>query len=300
MFKGLSIYDFRKAFKTEEDCLDYLFKKKWSNGFVCKKCGNTSSYKGRTKWYCKCTKCEYDESVKANTLFHKMKVPLLTAFEAMFAISVRKKGISALELSKTYDLNKDTAALLRKKTQNGMFSSGKNKLKKKVHVDEFAVGGKEKGKQGRSLTSKKVKIILACEVIKYKGKMTLGNAYAEVVENYSADKLRKIFVDKIDENAKIKTDKWSSYKTIAKDFDIEQEKSNGGVNFKELNTLTMLFKGWLRGIHHKVSKENMPNYINEFFFKFNRKAHPKGSFNKVLENFMSSKPLFVKLREVNG
>ena len=37
----------------------------------------------------------------------------------------------------------------------------------------------------------------------------------------------------------------------------------------------------------------MQNYLNEFMFKFNRKAHPKSSFNKVLENFMSLKPCYL-------
>lgn len=296
----MSIYEFRGRFTTKEDCQSYLYDLKWSKGFVCSKCSCTEFYKGRTKWYRKCKRCNFDESVTSNTLFHGMKIPILKAFEIIFMLSVRKKGMSSLEISKTYELNKDSAWLLKRKVQQGMFSSGKNLLKGKVHVDEFAVGGKEKGKQGRSSSSKKVKVVLACEVVKYKGKMTLGNAYANVIENYTANEIRPIFDHKIDPSAKVKTDKWSSYKTISKDFNIEQVKSEGGVNFKELNTLTMLIKGWLRGIHHKVSKGNMQFYLNEFFFRFNRKAHPKSSFNKILENFITSKPLFIQLREVNG
>ena len=73
------------------------------------------------------------------------------------------------------------------------------------------------------------------------------------------------------------------------------------MNFKELNTLTMLIKGWLRGIHHHVSKEYMQNYLDEYMFKFNRKAHPKNSFNKLLENFMALKPLYLfRLGEISG
>ena len=293
MFRGISIYDFRNQFKTENDCFSYLFDLKWGNGYQCSKCKHDKFCKGRTKWYLRCTKCKYDESVKSNTLFHKMKLPILKAFEIMFMLSNRKKGMSSLEISKTYAVNPDTASLLRKKTQKGMFSSGKNKLKGYVQVDEFAVGGKEKGKQGRSSTSKKVKVILGCEVVKYKGKITLGNAYAKVIENYSAKELFPFFKEKINENAKIKTDKWTSYKPISKVFEIEQFKSEGGVNFKELNTLTMLIKGWLRGIHHHVSKEYMQNYLDEYMFKFNRKAHPKNRFNKLLENFMALKPLYL-------
>jgi integrase/recombinase XerD len=126
MFKGISIYDFRSQFKTENDCYSYLFEKKWKNGYKCSKCGHDKAYKGRTCWYLRCAKCKYDESVKANTLFHKMKLPILKAFEIMFTLSNRKKGMSALEIARTYDINPYTASLLRKKTQSGMFSSGKN------------------------------------------------------------------------------------------------------------------------------------------------------------------------------
>lgn len=290
MFKGLSIYDFRKQFNTPDDCYAYLFEMKWGKGYKCSKCGHDHFHKGRTKWYLRCAKCKYDESVKSNTMFHKMKLPILKAFEIMFTLSNRKKGMSALEIARTYDVNPDTASLLRKKTQQGMYSSGKHKLKANVHVDEFSVGGKEKGKQGRCSTSKKVKVILGCEVVKHKGKNTLGNAYAQVIEDYSEKELLPFFIEKIEPTAKIKTDKWTSYQPISKLYDIKQIKSEGGVNFKELNTLTMLIKGWLRGIHHHVSKEYMQTYLDEFFFKFNRKAHPKVSFNKLLENFMRSKP----------
>jgi len=300
MFKGISIYEFRKMFKNNEDCLSYLYSKKWGKDFSCRKCANSSFYTGRTKWYRKCTKCGFDESATANTLFHGMKVPLVKAFEIIFLLSLRKKGISALEISRTFDVNKNTAALLRCKIQHGMFSSGKNKLNGNVCVDEFAVGGKEKGKQGRSSSSKKTKVVLGCEIVRHKGKLTLGNAYAQVIQNYSASELKPFFDQKIDKNAKIKTDKWSAYKPISETYNIEQIISEGGKNFKELNNLTMLFKGWLRGIHHHVSKNRMQHYLNEFIFRFNRKAHPKGSFNKLIENLMCSKPLYVQLREATG
>ena len=293
MFKGISIYEFRNQFKTSDDCYSYLHNLKWENGYRCSKCNHDKSSKGRTKWYLRCAKCKHDESVTSNTLFHKMKLPVLKAFEIIFLLSNRKKGMSALEIARTFEVNPDTASLIRKKTQQAMLSSGNNKLNGLVQVDEFAIGGKEKGKQGRSSSSKKVKVVLGCEIVEKKDGTTLGNAYAKVIQNYSSEELFPFFKEKIDEEAKVKTDKWSSYKPISKVFEIEQFKSEGGVNFKELNTLTMLIKGWLRGIHHHVSKEYMQNYLNEFMFKFNRKTHPKSSFNKVLENFMSLKPCYL-------
>ena len=39
MQKALSIKDFRKKFKTEEDCVSYLVEAKWGDGYQCVKCG---------------------------------------------------------------------------------------------------------------------------------------------------------------------------------------------------------------------------------------------------------------------
>lgn len=301
MFKGISIYEFRETFQTEENCLEYLSKLKWSEGFHCMKCKNDSFYKGKTKWNRKCQKCDYDESVKSNTMFHKMKLPLLKAFEILFTLSVRKKGMSTIEISKTYAINQNSAWLLKRKAQQAMRTSGNHKLQGKIHVDEITIGGKEKKKQGRSTDSKKVKLVIACEVVtNKKGKQTLGNAYAQVIQAYSSADLKPIFEESIDKSAKITTDKWTGYLPIIENFDIKQEKSDGGNNFTELNNLVMLLKGWIRGIHHHVSKEHINGYINEYFFKFNRKNSPKSSFNTLLRRMIADKPMFMKVREVCG
>lgn len=86
-----------------------------------------------------------------------------------------------------------------------MFSSDTHKLKNLLQVDEFTVGGKEKGIQGINSTSKKVKVVLGCEIVKHKGKNTLGNPYAQVIEDYSEKELLPFFENKIDKkNEKIK------------------------------------------------------------------------------------------------
>ncbi|MFO0321861.1 MAG: transposase, partial [Bacteroidota bacterium] len=41
MFKGVTISEFHERFKTDSDCLDYLYELKWKNGFECRKCKHT-------------------------------------------------------------------------------------------------------------------------------------------------------------------------------------------------------------------------------------------------------------------
>jgi len=64
-----------------------------------------------------CKKSKYDESVTANTMFHKCKLGLLKAFGIGFRISVKKKGMSTNELAKEFDCQQRSAWLLKAKYQ---------------------------------------------------------------------------------------------------------------------------------------------------------------------------------------
>jgi hypothetical protein len=112
MFKFISIYEFGNQFKTSDECYSYLNNLKWENGYRCSKCNHNKSTKGRTKWYLRCAKCKHDESVTSNTLFRKMKLRVLKAFEIIFLMSNHKKGMTALEIVKTFEVNPNTASLI--------------------------------------------------------------------------------------------------------------------------------------------------------------------------------------------
>ncbi len=42
--EDLSFIEFQAKFITEDDCRQYLFQLRWTNGFHCTDCGNTSFY----------------------------------------------------------------------------------------------------------------------------------------------------------------------------------------------------------------------------------------------------------------
>jgi len=47
-----------EMFHSNEKCLEFLAGIKWSDGFICKKCGNTNSCPGREPYSRRCTKCK--------------------------------------------------------------------------------------------------------------------------------------------------------------------------------------------------------------------------------------------------
>lgn len=115
MFKGISIEQFNKSFRTEDDCRQYLFDMKWQQGYKCRDCGSVKSYKGKTQFHLRCQYCGYDESVTANTIFHKLKIPLLKAFGMAFRIAVRKKGCRLLNCPVNFRLIKNRPGYLKER-----------------------------------------------------------------------------------------------------------------------------------------------------------------------------------------
>jgi transposase-like protein len=144
-------------------------------------------------------------------------------------------------------------------------------------VDEFEIGTPKKGEQGRRKSKSKIRIELAVEIRGNKS----GRAYAKVIEDYSCKSLTPIFKTHIKSDAKIATDKWSGYSPLKKSFPkLTQELSDNGANFKVLHFQIRNFKNWLRGVHSYCSKEYIDQYIQEYFFRFNRLNFRKTRLNR--------------------
>lgn len=284
IFKGVNSIKFNQRFKTDSDCLDYLVDVKWADGFICKRCSNDKFCAGRKPHNRRCTKCRYDESPTANTMFNKLKFSILIAFHIVFKISTKKKGMSSLELSSEFELRQKTCWAFKRKVQLAMRSSLKSPLTGMVHVDEFVIGGPEEGKKGRSKGMKKL-IVLAIEILED----GVGRAYAEVIENSSAKELRGFLIKYVSRDAEITTDKWRGYLPLKKEFlKLKQVASEDGKNFKELHIHIMNIKGWVRGIHHHCSKEHMHNYLDEYHFRHNRRSNMGTIFDVLIRKMVNN------------
>ncbi len=91
----LTIFEFTKCFPDEDACFKYFYQLKWPNGFVCPHCDHEAGYFLKNRKLMQCKKCKHQTSVTANTVFHKMRIPLLTIVWACYWISTTKKGIAA-------------------------------------------------------------------------------------------------------------------------------------------------------------------------------------------------------------
>ncbi len=230
-FVGVNSIKFYQQFTTEDACLSYLSGIKWASGYICKRCGYSNYCKGKKEFNRRCTKCRYDESPTAGTMFDKVKFSLLIAFHIAFKIATKKKGMSSLELSQEYELRQKTCWEFKWKIQQAMASSLQYPLTGTVQVDEFIVGGPEEQKRGRSKGAKKL-IVLAIEVLENR----VGRAYAEIIENASSKELGSFLEKYVSPKANIITDEWKEYVPLKKKFiNLKQIKSDDGKNFSDLH-----------------------------------------------------------------
>ena len=94
-----SLIEFQGRFATESACAEYLFARRWPEGFVCPGCGDGRAWLLKAKAFTyECAACGRQTSVTAGTIMHASKLPLTRWFWAAFLMATHSNGISALQL----------------------------------------------------------------------------------------------------------------------------------------------------------------------------------------------------------
>ncbi len=194
-----------------------------------------------------------------------------------------------MELSRSLGLRQKTCWLFRRKVQQAMKSSGHFPLQNHVEVDEFMIGGIDEQAVGRMVGKKRL-VVIGIERI---GEKQIGRGYARVIPCADHIELGKFMDDHVSTDAQVRTDKWRGYSPLKSLFTIEQVKSENGKNFQQLHTIIMNLKGWLRGIHHKCSAKHLQAYLDEFFFRHNRRNNLETIFEKLIQRMVEEKPFYI-------
>ena len=94
-----SLIEFQARFASESACAEYLFERRWPEGFVCPGCSEGRAWLLKTKAFTyECAGCGRQTSVTAGTIMHASKLPLTIWFWAAFLMATHSNGISSLQL----------------------------------------------------------------------------------------------------------------------------------------------------------------------------------------------------------
>lgn len=108
MEKTMDYKQFRTLYPDRLSCHRFLETLKWSEDFSCRKCENGKYFSGSQKFARRCTRCGYNESITAYTIFNGIKFPIEKAFYIAYLVVAGKKDYTLDSLSRQLDLRMNT------------------------------------------------------------------------------------------------------------------------------------------------------------------------------------------------
>ena len=297
-YHEISLLEFQNKFNSDEKCLEYLFKVRWSNGFHCPRCNHDRFYLVNARGLYKCRICCYQVSVTAGTTFHRTKVSMQKWFWLIYRMATSKTGVSIAEMGRELMIpDYKTIWVMGHKVRQAMGQrDARYHLAGLVELDESFFGPKSRdAKRGRG-SETKTPVLIAVSIYKDgNGVEKPGFAHAQVVTDASADVIGSVLdrfgVDNKDKKMlieKIRSDGWRSYGKVAKDKDIEHHRVIL-MNPKMASHLlpwTHRFisnvKAVLKGPHRGVSAKHLQRYLFEACYRFNRRYWNHQMFDRLL------------------
>jgi len=290
--------EFLAQFTSEQACWDYLMKVRWPNGYECQHC-HSQKYWLTSKHKVHCSKCEREFSITTGTIFQETKKPLLLWFHIMWWVVAQKTGASAHNLKDFMGFGSyETAWTWLHKLRRAMVRPERDLLSGDVEVDETFIGGEESGtgKQGRGSVTKLL-VVVATECI---GKQ-IGRVRFKCIPDASGEHLIKFIEKNIEKGSTIITDGWRGYSSLISSGNYKHEIkviTGSGKQAHEIlphvHMVDSLIKRWINGTHQgKISPKHLEYYLDEFAFRFNRKAstHRGKLFYRLMQQAVNTPPL---------
>lgn len=268
-----SLPEFQRLFPDEAACAAYLERARWSDGFICLRCGTIGEpyrYSARPGVLC-CRACRRETRLTAGTVMERTHTPLSVWFWAAYLVASQTPGISAVQLQRQLGLSRyETAFQILHKLRAGMVRPDQDQIGGKpdehVEADETWIGGRTRG-EGRGVHHKSL-VAAAVEVRQRKPGTKLnprrsgryaGRVRLAVVPDRSARALGGFVKTVVVPGARIITDDWSGYAGLTKhgfNHVAIAERGDPQVAEEFMPIVHLVFsnlKTWLRGIHHGVS-----------------------------------------------
>lgn len=127
-------------FHDDDACLSFLASLKWSDGYTCKKCGNTNYCHGKTPYSRRCTRCKTEESATTGTIFHNCKFPVSKAFYIAFNLCRGNNNLSTYEYARRLSLRQMTCWKFRTKVLSTMAGAESQPESENLSLKKFLCG----------------------------------------------------------------------------------------------------------------------------------------------------------------
>jgi transposase-like protein len=281
--------EFEERFATEEDCRAYWIEARWGGKPACARCGSTYVWPIRNGTTFECRDCDHQTSLTAGTVLEKTRKPLKMWFRAVFEISTRRTGISAMDLMRIMGFGSyKTAWTWLHKLRAALVRPEREPLGPFVEMDEALVGGK-------GGPHKELLVLVAAEA---GGRVRLAHAATN-----DRVTLKRFADGQVATDARVTTDGLASYDADSLGSRPHEAKVQTKAERRESDAIqschwaVSLLKRWLLGTHAgAVAPKHLQAYLDEYAFRHNRRrTNGVGRVAaRVIEQLVARRPLTMR------
>lgn len=128
-------------------------------------------------------------------------------------------------------------------------------------------------------------ILVAMEVL---GNGEIGKAYGLLLDRFSSEHIQRFFEQHISTDAKVYISKERNYGQYVTNYHIETTEDS--LLLTQSSTHITNLKNWLFGVHRHILPEYIQGYLDEYYFRFNRRNKKAKMFDEFIGLMMLYQP----------
>lgn len=287
----------RAATVDEKAAVEFFEAQRWGTAPACPRCGAADVYQmmsatnpaernGDYRW--RCRSCKKMFSVRTGTIYEESRLPMKVWAFAFWRAAASKKGCSALELAREMEITHKSALFVLRRLRHGLSTNDDApKLVGTIEADETYIGGKprrplrSKG-YGRPVHARGAADKAAVMGVVERG----GDVRFRLLDRVTADRLGHFIAENADLTCRLITDDHLGYRGVGEAFTgghesvkhsaWEYAKPGTDIHSNTIEGVFSLIKRGVMGTFHSISRKHIPNYLNEFEFRWNTRKMDDG------------------------
>lgn len=225
----------------------------------------------------KCGACRQQFTVRKGTIFEESHLEMHKWLQAIYLMCSSKKGVSALQLQRTLEVQYKTAWFLAHRIREAMRSGDLAPFGADggmIEVDETYIG-REPGLPVTRGGSHKMKVLSLVE-------RNTGRARSIVMDDVNSKRIGEVVAANMAREAHLMTDEATYYNRAGKTLAAHSKVNHGKEEYvsaldPRVHTNTVegffsIFKRGMKGVYQHCSKKHLHRYLAEFDFRYSNRS----------------------------